>query len=110
MDERKIGLSREMIIHPGETLKEMLENCRMSQKELALRADVSEKHISKVINGLAPISASLARKIGFVFDMEPSFWQKLQSDYDAELLEFEELHSIGQDEKNIAKKLSEVFK
>ena len=29
------GLSREFIIHPGETLKEILEDRGMSQKELA---------------------------------------------------------------------------
>lgn len=42
------GLSREMIIHPGETLKEILEEREMSLQELALRTGVTPKHISTV--------------------------------------------------------------
>lgn len=45
------GLSREMIIHPGETLKEVLEDKEMSQQELALRTGVTPKHISTVLSG-----------------------------------------------------------
>src|SRR5690554_1197386 len=44
------GLSREFIIHPGETVKEILEERDMTQRELAIRADVTEKHISNVVN------------------------------------------------------------
>ena len=36
------GLSREFIIHPGETIKEILDERQMSQKELAIRTNVSE--------------------------------------------------------------------
>ena len=32
METKMSGLSREMIIHPGETLKEILEEREMSQK------------------------------------------------------------------------------
>ena len=41
------GLSREMIIHPGETLKEVLEDRETSQQELALRTGVTPKHIRR---------------------------------------------------------------
>ena len=41
MAKRRSGLSREFIIHPGETLKEVLEDREMSQKELALRTGVT---------------------------------------------------------------------
>jgi len=52
------GLSREFIIHPGETLKEILEDREMSQKELALRVGLTEPYISSVINGQKAISVS----------------------------------------------------
>ena len=36
---------------PGSTIKEQLEDRGMTQKEFAARLDMSEKHISKLING-----------------------------------------------------------
>lgn len=36
---------------PGSTIKEQLNDRGMSQKEFAARMDMSEKHISKPING-----------------------------------------------------------
>ncbi|WP_274964107.1 helix-turn-helix transcriptional regulator [Tepidanaerobacter syntrophicus] len=48
MVKNKSGLSREFIIHPGETLKEVLEERGMSQKELALRTGVTEAHVSSL--------------------------------------------------------------
>ena len=38
-------------IPPGETIREQLENRGMTQKEFAQRMDMSEKHISNLING-----------------------------------------------------------
>ena len=38
-------LSIEFIIHPGETIKELLEENNMSQEELAERTSFSPKHI-----------------------------------------------------------------
>lgn len=50
--EKKIsGLSTDLIIHPGETLTEILENREMCQKELAIRTGMTEKHISTVVKG-----------------------------------------------------------
>lgn len=51
MKEKKIGLSHNFIIHPGETVKEFLEERNMLQKELAMRCGVSEKYISTIICG-----------------------------------------------------------
>lgn len=36
---------------PGATIREQLEDRGMTQKEFALRMDMSEKHISRLING-----------------------------------------------------------
>ena len=61
--EKTTGLSRDFIIHPGETLHEFLKDRKMSQKELAIRCGVSEKHVSTVLNGKKDISLSFAKKI-----------------------------------------------
>mgnify|MGYP000891920200 CR=1 FL=1 len=46
MVKKTNALSREFIIHLSETLKEMLKDRGMAQNELAIRTDVTEKHIS----------------------------------------------------------------
>lgn len=104
------GLSREMIIHPGETLKEVLEDREMSQQELALRTGVTPKHISTVLSGEKNISVSFAKKLEYALDIDAEFWMNLQNLYDKELFEFDELHSISQEEINIFKSIKDVFK
>ena len=38
-------------VPPGATIKEQLDDRGLTQKEFALRMELSEKHISKLING-----------------------------------------------------------
>ena len=102
------GLSREMIIHPGETLKEILEDRNMSQLELALRAGVTPKHISTIISGEKNISVSFAKKLEYALNIEAEFWINLQALYDKEILEFDELNSITDSELAVLKRLNAV--
>lgn len=104
------GLSRELIIHPGETLRDILDDRGMSQKVLALRTGFSEKHISKVVNGSASITAPFANALENVFGVEAEFWMNLQSNYDIELLKCEEEENISEDEISILKNLSGILK
>ena len=55
------------MLNPGTELKNKLAESGISRKELAQRIDVSEKHICTVINGDRGISATFARKLGYVF-------------------------------------------
>lgn len=50
-EKNLVGLSRDYIIHPGETLAEVIEDREMTQRELAVRTGMTEKHISTVIHG-----------------------------------------------------------
>ena len=89
METKMTGLPREMIIHPGETLKEVLENKNMSQKELVLRTGVSAKHISSVLRGEKNMSASFAKKLECALNIEAEFWVNLQNSYNKEILEYQ---------------------
>ena len=109
METKMSGLSREMIIHPGETLKEVLEERNMSQQELALRTGVSAKHISTVLSEEKNISVNFAKKLEYAFGIDAEFWIGLQALYDRQLLEFDELHSISKEEISIFNRLKEVF-
>jgi len=108
-DPTTIGLSRDLIIHPGETLEEILKDREMSQKELAIRTTVTEKHISTLIKGNTPISVNFAKKLEYALGVDASFWINLQTNYDRELLEFEELNEISKEELAIIKPLKMII-
>ncbi len=62
--------------NPGEELQEKLNSSGMSRKELALRTNVTEKHICTIVNGDKSISTGFARKLGYVFET-PRYWIRL---------------------------------
>lgn len=104
-----VGLSRDYIIHPGETLAEVIEDREMTQRELAVRTGMTEKHISTVIHGQKSISAAFAKKLEYALGIEASFWMNLQADYDRELLEFEEVNNLTEEELGVLKNLKDVI-
>ncbi len=107
-EKNSVGLSREYIIHPGETLEEVITDRGMSQRELAIRTGVTEKHVSTVIHGQKNISASFARMLEYALGIEASFWMNLQANYDRELLEYEDMNEITEEEISVLKSLKEV--
>lgn len=110
MAEKKIGISRDLIIHPGETIADILEERGISQLELAIKTDVSAAFISNVISGKKDISPNLAMALEYALGIPKSFWLNLQSIYEAELLEAGIEESITDDERNVRSQLSEVIK
>lgn len=108
-DQKIIGLSPDLIIHPGETLSEILEDRGMSQKELAIRTGVTEKHVSTVVKRQKNISVAFAKKLEYALGIDASFWINLQANYDRELLEFEEVNNITDSELSILKTMKEII-
>lgn len=86
--QKLTGLSREYIIHPGATLKEVLQDRNMSLNDLSISTRVSERDIRAVIKGQKNISPSFARKLYYALGIETEFWLNLQLNYDRELLLF----------------------
>ena len=95
--------------HPGEELQEKLNISGMSRKELALRTNVTEKHICTVVNGDKDISTAFARKLGYVFET-PKYWINLQAEYDAYQLSLKEEYEISQQEIDLLKPLRDIMK
>ena len=98
MVEKMNGLSLDFIIHPGETIKEVLEDKKMNQEELAIRTGFSPKHVSEVVNGKKGISPSFAKSLEYVLGIPASFWINLQGIYDKEMLEYKEQEEIDENE------------
>lgn len=54
----------------------------ISARQLAADIDVSPSRIRELVNGLRPITADTALRLGMFFGMEPRIWLNLQSEYD----------------------------
>ncbi len=74
-------------IHPGEFLKEMLEELGTSQAEFARAIGVSSMRVSHVVNGTRPVTAELALLFGRAFGQSPQYWLNLQASYDLKTAE-----------------------
>lgn len=68
-------------ISPGDLIKEELEFYDLSQKDLANIVDITEKHLSKIVNGKVRVSSNIAKSLSQVFKQSPEFWLKADYDY-----------------------------
>ena len=58
---------------PGATIREQLNDRGLTQKEFAVRMDMSEKHISKLINGDVQLTPETAVRLEMVLGVPASF-------------------------------------
>lgn len=66
---------------PGMTIREQLTERDMSQKEFASRMDMSEKHISRLINGEVQLTSDVAVRLEIVLGPPAHFWSNLENIY-----------------------------
>jgi len=69
-------------IHPGEILKDELEEIGISAAELSRQIKVPENRMSEVIRGRRNITADTALRLGKWFGTSPGFWMNLQKSYE----------------------------
>ncbi len=110
MAEKKTGISHDLLIHPGETIAELIEERGITQAELAFRTGVSCAYVSNVISGKKGISAKFAMGLEYAFGVPKSFWLNLQANYEAELLEADEECTISEEEYKAREELKDVVK
>jgi HTH-type transcriptional regulator/antitoxin HigA len=108
MAAKQTGLSPELLIHPGETLREVIENRNMNQKELALRTGFSEKQISKVLNGKCPIRSQFAMALETALGIDAMFWLNLQANYDIESSALNQTDTVEAEEIDILLDLKQI--
>lgn len=110
MAVKKIGISRDLIIHPGETIADVLEDRGITQAELASRTGVSPAYVSNVIAGNKGISANFAMGLEYALGVSKSFWLNLQANYESELLEINEEQTITEEERSVREDLKDIVK
>ena len=74
-------------IHPGEFLKEIIDELGISQAESARTVGLSAMRISHVIKGQRPVTAEMALLFGKAFGQTPQYWINLQAAYDLKIAE-----------------------
>lgn len=74
-------------VHPGEFLREALEELALSQAGFAEAIGVSPMRVSHLIKGARPVTAELALLFGRAFGQTPQYWLNLQTDYDLKAVE-----------------------
>lgn len=74
-------------VHPGEFLKEMLEELNISQAEFSRKIGLSAMRISHVIQGTRPVTAEMALLFGKAFGQSAQYWINLQTAYDLKMAE-----------------------
>lgn len=110
MAAKKIGISRDLIIHPGETIADVLEDRGITQAELSSRTGVSPAYVSNVIAGKKGISANFAMGLEYALGVPKSFWLNLQANYESELLEINEGQTITEEERSAREDLRDIVK
>ena len=74
-------------IHPGEFLREALDELGISQARFAAAIGVSPMRISHVVKGARPVTAELALLFGRAFGQTPQYWLNLQAAFDLKTAE-----------------------
>jgi len=69
-------------IHPGEILREEMEELDLSANALAKALNVPANRITAILNEQRSITGDTALRLAKYFGTTPEFWMNLQASYD----------------------------
>jgi len=72
-------------VHPGEILKDELEELGVTPTEFARQIKVPPNRVSQIIGSKRAVTGDTALRFGHWFGTDPQFWLNLQSAYDIRL-------------------------
>lgn len=68
--------------HPGEFLQDLMNEYKLTAKELSEKSGISTAIISRILNGKAPLSVYNALRIAKLFGIDRSFLHDMQLNFD----------------------------
>lgn len=68
--------------HPGEFLREEVEDRKIPKKDVAKSLQILPHHLSEIFAGKRNISATLAVKLEKLLDISSHYWLGMQMEYD----------------------------
>ena len=72
-------------VSPGDHIKEWLDDHGINAAELARRLDVTPKHVSELVSGKAPLSATVALGLERVTGIPARIWNRFEAGYREDL-------------------------
>ena len=76
------GVSGLPAIHPGEFLREILDELGLTRAAFASALGISPMRVSHLLKGDRPVTAELALRLGRALSQSPQYWLNLQTAYD----------------------------
>ena len=76
-------------VHPGEILREELEELGLSANALAKALGVPTNRITAILRGQRGVTADTALRLARYFGTTPQLWQNLQKTYELRVAEIE---------------------
>ena len=92
----------EILIVPWETIDAEIKARNLSQKEVAKRLWVSEKHLIDLIKGEVSITREMALKLEYVFWVSANFWLNLDKAYQEQKILLEDKNQLKKEENLIS--------
>lgn len=74
-------------VHPGEILKDEINELGLSANKFAAKLHVPTNRITAILNGQRSITADTALRLSVFFGTSAEFWLKLQNTYDLKTTE-----------------------
>jgi HTH-type transcriptional regulator / antitoxin HigA len=72
-------------VPPGQTLQEAIDALGMDQRELAVRAKLSSKHVNQIVKGVATLTQDTAIRLERVTGVPARIWNNLEANYREQL-------------------------
>ena len=82
-------------VHPGEVLREELEELGLSANGLAKALGVPANRVTAVLNGERGVSADTALRLARYFGTTPQLWMNLQKTWELRRVEIESGREIA---------------
>ena len=74
-----------LAIHPGEMIKDEIQERCITQRQLAEQMEVSPTVLNEVLNGKRPVSTEYALMLEAVLGIDAGIWLRLQMDYNMQV-------------------------
>ncbi len=72
-------------VHPGEILKEALDDLGISMNQLARQIHVPANRISAIVSGTRSVTGETALRLARYFGTTPEHWMNMQARFDLEI-------------------------
>ena len=90
----KVEYKEIIAFHPGYYVKDIIEDLKMNQCEFAKRLEITDKTLSKLLSGEAPMSREIAKKMSQMMGTSVDVWLKLQKKYDDKCCQIEQQNEL----------------